>query len=126
MGFCAYLEGEKFLGFGNDQFDEEGKRIKTVRLDLGRLSCLGLDQYIFDAFVDDGMTTEHDVYLSEERLDQLIQAIRHNEIEPNSFDAWSLSDRQETIQLFQNAKTWMNAEREEDKVWRSVYYHASY
>ena len=128
MGLDMYLNGERY--FFDRPPPESGKpACKAEIYELGYWrKHPNLHGYIVETFAD-GKDECQQIHLSEERLLQIIEAVKAKELPYTTgffFGASDGSDEemQEDITILQSALEWLHTK--EQGIWRSVYYQASW
>jgi len=126
MGLDMYLTGEKYFhGRSNRQRGEK----KAEQYDLGYWrKHPNLHGYIVKTFAN-GVDECQEIELDDERLSTIIQAIKDRQLpETTGFFFGKSDDTDEQIaedlQIFEDALVWLGTQ--EDGVWRSVSYRASW
>jgi hypothetical protein len=140
MGLDMYLNGEKFLWTDWDNPintpKEDGFRLKTKTLELGYWrKHPNLHGYIVNTFAD-GKDECQDIYLSTDDINQIIQAVKNDELPVTdgfffgkSYDegvsGWTKAERDaETIEILEKAKVWASQRKKGES--RDVIYKASW
>lgn len=129
MGLDMYLNGEKyFWGFNGERPREDGFEVKSRTLELGYWrKHPNLHGYIVQTFAE-GKDECQDIYLGEEEIQKIMEAIASNELpltEGFFFGQSDGSEKEEDLKIFQRALDWLHAPKEE-KISRSVIYRASW
>lgn len=124
MGLDMYLTGEKY--FQNHPFDERGAK-KTEGYNLGYWrKHPNLHGFIVEEFAN-GEDNCQRIDLGIDDLRRIYAAVDADDL-PHTvgffFGESDGSEREETLQIIREAILW--AETEEEGVWRSVYYQASW
>lgn len=146
MGLDMYLEGRKFLlnDWKNPENDakEDGFRLKEKILELGYWRKEpNLHGYIVETFAG-GKDECQDIELCVEDLEKIREAVRNRQLIPTQgffFGAsadpnseypeereWALRFEKNTDEIFAKAIEWLKAGKGDPKIWRSVYYRASW
>jgi hypothetical protein len=131
MGLDMYLTGEKYLPEDwtnptNNQ-QEDGFRIKSVRLELGYWrKHPDLHGFIVANFAE-GIDNCEPINLDGENIQAIIEAIRHDRLPTTTGFFFGASDndegqKTEGIETFSKALIWLRA----DEGWRWVEYRASW
>lgn len=136
MGLDMYLKGRKYYtnfkkgGIGyvlQPRKKEEGFEVTSKQLDLGYWrKHPNLHGYIVDNFAD-GRDECQDIYLEKEHIQQIIDAVKADELPETEgffFGKSKDADDQETIKQLKGALNWLN--KEIDGIWKSVIYCASW
>lgn len=133
MGLDMYLTGEKYFIHDWEHPDrnqtEDGLRLKCRRLELGYWrKHPDLHGYIVENFAN-GVDNCHEIELSVSDIQRIILAIESGDLPKTIgfFFGESQNDeeqRNDAISILLDAKKWL--EIEEEGVWKSVYYRASW
>jgi len=142
MGLDMYLTGDKFKRTKyDDDYNEinvsyvDGFPCKTQRLDLGYWRKFGpLHRYIVEIYAD-GQDDCRPVFLNEDDLRDIADAIRTDRLTPNEdshgfffgdSERWDelRAQAEEHAQVFDKAADWTSSET--DEYWHSVEYCASW
>lgn len=130
MGLDMYLNGDKYL-HALDARDnlphEDGYRLesKTLRLGYWRKHP-NLHGYIVNTFAD-GVDKCRQIDLSDDDIEKIIEAVARDDLphtEGFFFGESDGSEKDETLRIFKAALEWLRTE--EQGVWRSVSYRASW
>ena len=145
MGLDMYLKGKKslFKDYNNpdNDFKEDGYEVDEIILNLGYWrKHPNLHGWIVQEFAK-GVDDCEPIYLGEEEINQILEAIRNDKLEPttgfffgndpthDSTDPemleWYKEQKAEDISIFMNALAWLKSENHK-KAWRSVEYRASW
>lgn len=126
MGLDMYLEGKKHLGFNKTQ-TEDGFELKEKTLELGYWrKHPNLHGYIVQNFAG-GKDECQEIELSEENINQIIQAIKDKALPHTTgffFGSSDESDDQPSIEILEKALAWLKTEVTGE--WRSIVYQASW
>ena len=126
MGLDMYLEGKKNLGFNKTQ-TEDGFELKEKTLRLGYWrKHPNLHGYIVQNFAG-GKDECQEIELSEENINQIIQAIKDKALPHTTGFFFGSSDEsydQPSIEMLEKALAWLKTEVIDE--WRSVVYQASW
>jgi hypothetical protein len=127
MGLDMYLIGRKRLMGWNYEGKEDGFPLIAKELELGYWRKFhDLHRYVVENYGDDNGAV--DIYLDEERLEELIVAIKNeafidfNEDRPEDKIIEQL--KQESIEIIERALKWKRSD--ELYAFKSVYYRASW
>lgn len=132
MGLDMYLSGDKYLPtkFNVDEPDniyEDGFRVKSRRLELGYWrKHPNLHEFIVNTFAD-GVDKCQENTLTTPMIEEIIEAIKNQQLPDTKGFLFVHSDDTETnqdLEIFTKALDWLNVE--EVGVWRSVKYRASW
>ncbi|QDV34957.1 hypothetical protein ElP_28540 [Tautonia plasticadhaerens] len=123
MGLDMYLTGEKYFhGVKRKRGDKKGERY-----DLGYWrKHPNLHGFIVKEFAG-GEDECQPIYLDKERMERIIAAVEAEQLPHTTgffFGASDGSEKEEDLAIFREAIAWL--EEEEEGVWRSVVYQASW
>lgn len=130
MGLDMYLIGDDYIPQCSEKPDdahiENGYQLRSKTFNLGYWrKHPDLHGYIVDSFAD-GIDDCKPIYLSAERMQQIITAIKNDELPRTEgfFFGESTNDseqKQDAVEIFEKAIKWIEADP-----WRSVEYQASW
>jgi len=124
MGLDMYLTGEKYFRGPRNRGDRTSEQY-----DLGSWrKHPNLHGYIVNTFAN-GVDECQEIELFADRIKQIIRAVRDRQLPETTGFFFGTSDDsdsqvEEDVQIFEHALQWL--ETEEQGVWRSITYHASW
>ena len=123
-----YLEGRTYRWqHRGEQLERDGYRVKGETLALGYWrKHPNLHGYIVNTFAE-GIDDCKEIWLNEEMIQKIIDAIRHKELPQTEgffFGESDGSEDAESIRIFERAKCWLMTP--DEKVGKDVYYQASW
>ena len=143
MGLDMYLNGHKYLTGGSHEkpeVTEDGFRLKEKVLELGYWRKEpDLHGYIVNTFAG-GKDECQEISLTVEDLEQIRTAVierqlphttgfffgKSSDINNPQEREWALQFERETVEILTKAIEWLKDEKQEENVWRTVYYLASW
>lgn len=129
MGLDMYLNGSKYRSSSADKQEEDGFKVKETVLELGYWrKHPNLHGFIVNQFAG-GIDECQDIELSKENILEIINAIKSGSLphtEGFFFGNSSNSQEQATedVAVFEKALKWLDSE--ENGIWKSVIYSASW
>ena len=130
MGLDMYLEGRTYRWHSRDHEEElkrDGFRVKGEILEIGYWrKHPDLHGYLVNEFAG-GVDDCKEIWLNEEMLQKIIDAIKANKLphtEGFFFGESDGSEREESIKIFEMARTWLLTK--DPAVGKDVYYQASW